>query len=164
MLQQLSQEQEVIYAFPPPIRKLVESLLQLMDSGPLEVVLVVPLERTAVVTQALKRGTSVPLIFQRSEALLLPPTAYGRHKEISYLLSKLVTWKALIRIRLSGRISECEDFRRSWQQQCRSSTRSQTPVETGVHIMRVRSSSYVRSFKQLESLVEFVSTTLCLAM
>ena len=31
MLQQLSQEQEVIYAFPPPIRKLVESLLQLVD-------------------------------------------------------------------------------------------------------------------------------------
>ena len=41
MMQQLSQEQEVIYAFPPPIRKLVESLLQLVDSVPLEVVLVV---------------------------------------------------------------------------------------------------------------------------
>ena len=128
MVQQLSQEQAVIYAFPPPIRRLVERFIQLVDTGSLEVVLVMPLERSAIVAQALQRSASTPFIFQRSEALLLPPTAYGRHKESSYPLSKLVSWKALIGIRLSGQTSSCEGFLRSWQQQCHSSTSSRTPV------------------------------------
>ena len=137
--QQLQEEKGVLYAFPPTVKKLVMALMARVESERLEMVLVLPATQTPELAMAVRLCCDEPILMAREEGLLNPPAAYPRHQEESFPLSRLVKWKVLVALRLSGEFKHCEDFRQRWQQRAISSTRSDQMAVPGAAILIERS-------------------------
>jgi len=135
-------ETGVVWAFPPPMRRVQLRFLSMIRDAQADAVVLLPLWPTEELALALSMATDVPIMLQCNETLLDPPQAYVEHehrqefsgwrKQAQWWIRPV--WKNMIGVRLSGRNSCAEAFRESWRKQCLCDSKL-TNVEKGAHIL-----------------------------
>ena len=115
----LHEEQQTVYAFPPPHRNLCTKLVSKITAALVQAVVVLPAWPLEFLSQAVRNTDAVPMVIMMANDTLTPPEAYMAHQhDVAFRQDWTPrTYKALVGVSIAREHSSAKEFRNNWRRQ-----------------------------------------------